>query len=214
MDAVRRQRTALAVHFEHGDAVVAAIAAIEEASVRSQTQVSGVTDPIKICRQRRYTLLLYQRTPLCIEVEGRDRAAELVDHVGVPVVRADGEMAGTSTRGYTDVGLFAGGQPPPSSCVQGVDHHLIHTEIGGKSEAAISGDLEAVCVRLLLPALVNTAAHVLMERRGRPECSAVGQGIGNDTSPVVVGHHDRSPRGIDLHVAGIAALRGLLIDEL
>ena len=142
------QLAVLLVDPEHGDAVVAAVRAVEELAGGMHKHLGGAI-ALHGVGHAREGLQCPETTALCIVAKGGHRLLNLVDDVGefsvwvkAEVTRAGtGFQLGTVKLGLGDcTGLF----------VETEHQHLVDAEVGREGELVIRADVDRVGVRGLL----------------------------------------------------------------
>lgn len=196
-----------------GDAVVAAVCAVEESSVRGDFQVCGVAFSGEVGGQGGEGLPVFECAVGCIPIEEGDGVCEFVDDVDDFAVGMECEVAGSATGREFDVGLVWVGDNFAGVVVDGVDQDFVDTEVGGECEASVGAGDETVCIGSFLARGVCAFSCVLDGCDRGFEGTVGVDGIGCDVSGGVVGDEDGFAVGQNVEVAGGGAVGALAVEK-
>ena len=206
----RREAAGRLVDGEDGEAVVAAVRAVDEAAVGRYRDLGRRARPGEARGQGAHRLERREGALVRVVGEGSDRREELVDHVEVRPGRVERQVAGPGSGGEwrRPVGLERALRG-----VEAVDEDPVGPEVGREGEALGGIEVDAVSVRLLLPARVRAGALVGAHRRGGLQATVGPDGQDRHGAAAVVRDEDVSARLVHDEVAGPRPFRRLLVEE-
>ena len=152
-------------HLVHGDAVVAAVGAVQKRPPGC-TRISAVelfpAEPVRQRGDRRQRL---ERPARAVPRIGRDGRRQLVDGKAELPFRVKREMPRPRARRRGDGGLQSGRQPAASGVVA-VDEQPVGAQVRGDREAVVGVQVDRVRVRRGLPLGVDARSLVLHDLAG------------------------------------------------
>lgn len=196
-----------------GDAVVAAVGAVQVFAVGCDLEVCGVAFALEAWGQGWEGLFFGERAFFGVVVEDGEGVGEFIDGVEQSTVGMERDVAWAGCGGQFCEGLGLIRGERAFGGVEPVDHDLVDAEVCSEGEPVIGADDDAVGVGAFLAFWVTACSRVLDERGGFLERTVGLDGKGGDVAGRVVGNEDGVVGGIRCEVAGGGSAGGGLVQS-
>ena len=204
------ERAGERIGFEHRDAVMTAIGAVNKTSRRVDRDFGGRVVSGEGCWQGCDCLQGGKQAFGGIERECCYRVRQFIDHVGMAVIRVNRQMSRTAAGSEC---RFAGGCERAGGGIHAAGVNCIGSQVGGEGEATVGREIDRVRVGLFLAGRMNAAAFVPYDTRRYRDTAVRAHRQHGHRAFAVVGDKNVFAIRTDAEVARSASAGNRLVDR-